>query len=276
MFVDEDQIEGVFAAESIIDVVVGGGQVAWGQIESYGDQFAFNGRAVHDLKFSASFLLGDRVCARSHRLFANDAQLHHFDFDAYQDKGDFAEDAVFEVESRVRKLELYMQTLFDANLHFDWHLFVFLFTDILHQKLLLLGYSIVVAIDDYVYEVSETHHNAIVTFKLLFYSVKRKVVRHVVFELPGRFQISDQLQEDRVLILIVQVFNVADQLNANPQMVQLFAFVQIYHHLALYVFAVTKDGCFVCAPRSIFYGHVFATLHLLQLHINFAGRAHSK
>ena len=176
----------------------------------------------------------------------------------------------------MRELELNMETLFDADLHLDWHTFVFLLPHILHQKLLLLGYSIVVPIDDHVYEVAQSHHNAIVTFKLLFYSVERKVVRHVVLELPWGFQISDQLQEDRVLILIVQVFNHANQLDPYPQMVQLFAFVQINHHLALYVLAITKDRRFVGSTRSIFYSRVFTTLHLLQLHINFAGRTHSK
>lgn len=180
------------------------------------------------------------------------------------------------MEARVGKLELNVEALLDADLHFNGQVFLFFFAHILNQKLFFLGNSIVVAINDHVDEVAQPHHNAIVTFKLLFDSIEGKVVGHVIFELPWGFQVSDQLQKDGVLVLIVQVFDEADQFDANPQMIQLFALVQIDHHLPLYIFSVLEDGCFVGGTTSILYRHILATLHLLQLHINFAGRTHSK
>lgn len=72
LFVDQDQIEYVFAAESIINVCVAGCQIGGRKIKAHGDQFSFDWRAVHNFELGASFLLGDGICARPHRFLPYD------------------------------------------------------------------------------------------------------------------------------------------------------------------------------------------------------------
>ena len=66
------------------------------------------------------------------------------------------------METLLGEFELYVQALFNANLHLNWVVFFRLRPYVLHDELLLLCNPVVVTIDDYVDIVAESDHDAIV------------------------------------------------------------------------------------------------------------------
>jgi hypothetical protein len=129
--------------------------------------------------------------ARADGLPADDAELHEFDFDAHQVEVDLAQDAVLEVELGVGELKLDVQTLLDADLHLDRRVRSRLLTRVLNNELLLLCYSVVVAIDHHVQIVPYLDYYAVVAFELLFHSVELKVIRHIICQTAWGFQIPN-------------------------------------------------------------------------------------
>lgn len=78
------------------------------------------------------------------------------------------------------KFELDMQALLDAYFHFDRSILIWFCSSIRYYEFFLLCYAVVVSIDNNVDVVPKSDHNTVVAFKLLFYSVKLKIVLHIV------------------------------------------------------------------------------------------------
>ena len=116
----------------------------------------------------------------------------------------------------MQELKLNMQTLLYTNLHLYWLIFCGCLRDILYNKFLLLGDSVITSIDDHVDIVSEAHHDSIVRFELLFHAIKGKIIGHIIGEGSWRLQVPDQLQKCRVLLIVVQVLYHAYQFNPYP------------------------------------------------------------
>lgn len=118
------------------------------------------------------------------------------DLDSHQIKVDFAEDAVLQVELALVELKLYMQALFNADLHLDWPIRLRLLSLVAHDELFLFRYSVVITIDDNVNVVPKSNHNTVVRLKLFLHSVKLEIVGDVFCECSRWLQISNNLQED--------------------------------------------------------------------------------
>jgi hypothetical protein len=91
-----------------------------------------------------------------------------------------------------------------------------------------------------VQEVPQLHHDAIVGLELLLHSVELEVVHHVVTQTPRWLQVSHQLQEGRVLVLVILVLYHADQLHSYPRVIDLLPLAQLYADFALNVLSVLK------------------------------------
>ena len=98
LLIDENQVERIAAAVTIIDVFICRCQVSRGKVEANGDKFTFDWCTVHDLEFAKCLLLCDCIRVSAYRLLANDGELHHFDLYTHQVEADLAEDAVLQVE----------------------------------------------------------------------------------------------------------------------------------------------------------------------------------
>lgn len=137
LLVDEHEIQIVSHAEFVSDVAIRGRQSVRSEEQSNGDRLASHGRAVHDFEFRNVFTLvvdvGLDLCGRRggalHRIrssrcdatrFAlDDDEFHVLDFDAYEEEKDAANHTVGEVKSILGILEFNVQTVFDADFHFD-------------------------------------------------------------------------------------------------------------------------------------------------------------
>ena len=143
----------------------------------------------------------------------------------------------------MQELKLNMQTLLYTNLHLYWLINCGCLRDILNNKFLLLGDSVITSIDDHVDIVAESHHDSIVRFELLFHAIKGKIIGHIIGEGAWRLQVTHQLQKCRILLVVVQVLYHAHQLHPNPQMIQLLPLLQIDEHLSLHILSVLQHKC---------------------------------
>lgn len=164
------------------------------------------------------------------------------DLDSHQIKVDLAENTVLEVELTLIELEFYMQALFNADLHLDGPIRLRLLALVAHDELLLLRYSIIVPIYYYVNVIPKSNHNTVIGLKLLFDSIELEVVGDVFRECTWWLQIPHNLQENRILVLIVQILDDADELDSNTQMINSFVFVERNAHLSLDVLAVLNKS----------------------------------
>ena len=161
-----------------------------------------------------------------------------FYLDSYQIKVNFAEDTIFKMEFALVEFKLNVQALLYSDFHFDWSISVWLFSFIRDNKLLLFCNTIVIPIDDYIDVVPQSNDYSIVCFKLFFYAVELKVIRHVLYESTWWLQIPYDLQEYWVLVLVIQVLDDANKLNSDSQMVYPFCLVQRDTHLTLDIFTI--------------------------------------
>lgn len=84
------------------------------------------------------------------------------------------------MEGLLREFKLYVEALLDAHFHLNGWVLARLLPNILHDELLFLRDTIVVAIDYDVDEVAQTDDYAIVRLKLLLNAIERKVIGHIV------------------------------------------------------------------------------------------------
>ena len=113
------------------------------------------------------------------------------------------------MEGLLGELKLDVETLFNAHLHFDRVVLLGLLAEVLHDELLLFGNAVVVSVDDHVDEVAKAHHDSIVRLKLLLNAVKLEVIGTVICQAARGLQVTHQLQEDGILILVIEVLNYA-------------------------------------------------------------------
>ena len=136
------------------------------------------------------------------------------------------------------EFELDVKTLFNADLHLDWLVDLGLLASVAHNEFLFLGDPIIRPVDNDGDVVAQLDDNAIVAFKLLLDAVELEIVRHIVSERAGRLQVSHNLQECEVLILVVEVLNDADELDSDTLMVNSLILVLCDLDLALDVFSI--------------------------------------
>lgn len=167
LLVQEHQIYNVLCAHAIIDVFIAGGQIRRRQVESHWHNFALHWGSVHQFELGERLVLGDRLRPIADSLPANQAELHLANLDAYQVEVNFALNTVFEVELAILKLELYVQTVFNAYLHLDGRVLNWLLLQILNDEFFLLRHLGVLAVDRHVDVISDAHHDAVVRLELL-------------------------------------------------------------------------------------------------------------
>ena len=127
------------------------------------------------------------------------------DFDSHQVEVDLSEDAVLQVELALVELELNVEAFLDADLHFNRLVGLRLLALVADNELFLLGDFIIVPVDDDVDVVPQPYHDAVVGLELLLNSVELEVVRNILGQCAGRFQVPNDLQKYRILVLVVQI-----------------------------------------------------------------------
>ena len=90
------------------------------------------------------------------------------------------------MELALIEFELNVEAFFDADLHLNGLVHLWLLACIAHDEFLFLGDSIIRPIDDHEYVVAQLDHNAVVALELLLHAVELKVVRDVVSERTWR------------------------------------------------------------------------------------------
>ena len=123
------------------------------------------------------------------------------------------------MELRRKEVKLNMQTLLDAHFHLDWWVHTWLLAQILDDELFLLCDAVVVAVDHDVEVVLYAHHDSVVALELLLHAIEAEVVSHVVSQGSRRLEVSDQLEEGAILVLVVQVFDQPHEFNADPHVI---------------------------------------------------------
>ena len=164
------------------------------------------------------------------------------DFDSYQVEVHLAQNTVLQVKLGVIELKFDVQTLLDAHFHLYWPIGVRLSPHVGHNEFFFLRYAIVITVDHHVDVVPQVDHYTIVRLKLLLNSVELKVIGHIVSQSTRRLQISDDLQESRVLILVIQIFDHTYELYADSKVIYSFVFVQGNGDLALDVLSILEGN----------------------------------
>ena len=164
------------------------------------------------------------------------------DFDAHQVEENLAEDAVLEVELGAVELELDVEALFYSDLHLDRFVFGRFGSRVGDNELLLLGDPVIIAVDHHVDVVPQPDYDSIVAFELFLDPVELEIVLNIVCKLPGWLQVSDNLKERAILVLIIEIFNDPDKLDPDAEVVNPFVLVESDGHLSLDVFSVLKSG----------------------------------
>ena len=131
-----------------------------------------------------------------------------------------------------------MKALFDTYFHLYRPVIFWLSPSIGHKKFFLLGDFIVVTIDDDIDIVAESAHDPIVRLKLLFYSVKLKIILHIVRQRPWRLQIPHNLQKSAILVFVKQVFYDSDKFNTYSKVVDALVFIKSNADLAFDIFSI--------------------------------------
>ena len=163
-----------------------------------------------------------------------------FDFNSDKIEEHFAQYAVFQMEFTEIKLKFNVQALFDAHFHFNWSVCIWLSADICNDKFFLFRYPIIVSVDDHVDVVPQSYHYSIIAFELLFHSIELKVVLHIVSEGTRRFQITNNLQESRILVFVIKVFNDSYKFNSYAEVVNTLVLIESNGNLALDIFSILK------------------------------------
>lgn len=162
------------------------------------------------------------------------------DLDANQIEVDLAEYAILQVELARIEFELDVEALFNADLHLDRLVDLGLLASVAYNEFLFLGDPIIRPVDNDGDVVAKLDDDAIVAFKLLLDTVELEIVRHIVSEGAGWLQVSHNLEECEVLVLVVSVLNDADELDPDTLMVNALILVQCDLDLALDVFSILK------------------------------------
>lgn len=131
-----------------------------------------------------------------------------------------------------------MKALFDADLHLDRLVHFGLLARVANDEFLFLGDPIIRPVDNDEDVVAQLNDDSVVALELLLYAVELEIVRDIVSERTGRLEISHNLQEGEVLILVKLVLNDADELDSNALMVDTLILVQCDLHLAFNVFSI--------------------------------------
>lgn len=142
------------------------------------------------------------------------------------------------MELALIKFELDVEALFDADLHLDGLVHFGLLARVAHNEFLFFGDPIIRPVDDDEDVVAQLNDNSVIALKLLLYAVELEIMRHIVSERAGRLQVSHNLQEGEVLILVELVLNDADELDSDTLMIDTLILVQCDLHLALNIFSI--------------------------------------
>ena len=142
------------------------------------------------------------------------------------------------MELALIEFELDVEALFNADLHLDRLVDFGLLTSVAHDEFLFLGDPIIRPVDNDKDVVAQPDDDSVIALKLLFDAVELEIVRHIVSEGTGRLQVSHNLQEGKVLVLVVEVLDDADELDPDTLMVDALILVQCDLHLTLDIFSV--------------------------------------
>ena len=93
------------------------------------------------------------------------------------------------------ELKFNVKTFFNADLHLDRSIRIWLFARISDNKFLLLRYPVIIPIYHYINVIAQSNDDSVVAFELLFYPIELEVVRDIIAQGAGWLQISDYLQE---------------------------------------------------------------------------------
>lgn len=185
------------------------------------------------------------------------------------------------------KLKLDMKAFFDSDFHFNWSIVIWLSWDIRNDKFLFLSNPVVISIDDNVDIVSQSNHNSIIAFELLFYTIELKIIGDIVCQSTWWLKISNDLQERRVLVFIIQIFNDTNEFNSYTEMVDSLVFVKGYLNLTFDIFSILNfsekngddenypyityaiDWCFILISRFVLDSAILPILYLLQFDLYF-------
>lgn len=123
------------------------------------------------------------------------------------------------MEFALVELKFYVETFFNSNLHLDGVIFFWFLLSVAHDELLFLGNTIVAAIDDNIDVVTKSDSDSCVALKLFLDSVELEVICRVVVQLTRWLEISHDLKESRVEILILVILDHSDQLYSDSLMI---------------------------------------------------------
>lgn len=179
-FVNQHQIQEVAALESIVYVWICWREVRTSQIEPDWDALSLHWGAIHNLKFVQILRFRHSGLPWSNDLLSYYAQLHMLNLDPYQIEVDFTKYTVLQMELTLIELKFYVQALFNTNLHFDWSILIGLLSFVGYDEFFLLGYPIVIAIDDDVDVVAQPDHYSVISLELLFYSIELEIVWNIL------------------------------------------------------------------------------------------------
>jgi len=157
------------------------------------------------------------------------------------------------VELAAVELELDVEALLDAHLHLDGPVVVGLSPAVRHYELLLLRYAVVVPVDHHVNVVPQPDDDSVVALKLFFDPIELEVILDIVRQSSGWLQVTDDLEERGVLVLVIEVLDDADELDADAQVVDALVLVQSYGYLALDVFAILHSSITSLALERVTY-----------------------
>lgn len=140
------------------------------------------------------------------------------------------------------ELELDVQTLFDAHFHLDRSVGVGLGPNVRYDKVFFFRYAVVVAVNHHVDVIPKLHHDSIIALELLLHSVELEIVLNVVRQRAWWLEVAHDLKKSAILVLVVLIFNDADQLYAYAEVVDSFVFIKGNSDLALDVFSILKKS----------------------------------
>lgn len=99
LLVDQNQVQVISRAKLLVDVSKCRCQFESAQKQPDGDRLTPDRRTIHDFKLCDGFRLVVLIWGGTCRFPPDDRELHMFDFDADEEKVDFANDDVFKVVS---------------------------------------------------------------------------------------------------------------------------------------------------------------------------------
>jgi hypothetical protein len=133
-----------------------------------------------------------------------------------------------------------MKAVFDTYLHLNGFVReTSLLYRVVHNKFFFLSDSIVVTVDNHVHIVSKTNNDTIVALKLFLYTIEGEGILARICQHARWLKLLPKVDKVRGLILVEQILNHSDQLDTDPEMINLrFTFKHLNLDLSLDIVSI--------------------------------------